>query len=371
MPITDTAHTHDPERDSVLADTSDLRSNVLDWLRRAAWPVGAFALYVAIVAHLTWPALSDLGGTMFGANGDLTGGMATWRDMVDTGHIPFLPGVIDSLNAPDGLPVRWTLNIVAWPTTTLLWIGTLAFGSTVAYTLYAIWAMPLSGLAMFLLARRVTGNPWAALVAGFATAFYPFAVVNGAGHSDFVHAWALILPIWRMLVLAEQPSRRNGLLAGAAASFAMAWTPYFFLFTVLVWGALALVGLAFAAREGNLRISSAPQLIAGGVVTLTAATMFVLNGFGPASEIRTLPKIELITYSARPYEYVLPPYGPLARLTDSPHYLATHLHGSNGSESTLYVGLSIIALAAVAIVALLLGRLPKDRLERSLRWLYW
>jgi hypothetical protein len=326
-----------------------------------AWPATAFALYLAFVLHLTWPAVSDLGGTLFGAGGDLTGGIAIWRETVDSGHVPFLPGIIHTLNAPEGLPIRWTLNLVAWPTTVLLWLGTLAFGATTAYTLYAVIAMPLSGLAVFQLARRITGNPWAALVGGFAIAFYPFAVVNGAGHSDFVHAWALVLPIWRLLVLAEQPSRRNGLMAGVAASFAMAWTPYFFLFTVLVWGALAIVGLAFAVGDGRLHTSLVPQLTAGAVVTLTAGVMLVLNGVGPASEIRTLPKIELITYSARPYEYVLPPYGPLARMIDSPHYLANHLHGSNSSESTLYVGLSIIALALVAVVALVRGRLRRSQ----------
>lgn len=351
-----------------------MRDAVASWLhsrwgQRLAWPIGAFALYAAFVIHLTWPAVSDLGGTLYGAGGDLTGGISIWRETVASGHVPFFPGVIDTLNAPEGLPVRWTLNVVAWPTTLALWAGTAAFGSTTAYTLYAIAAMPLSGLAVFQLARRITANPWAALIGGFAIAFYPFAVVNGAGHSDFVHAWALVLPIWRLLALAEEPTRRNGLFAGAAASFAMAWTPYFFLFTVLIWGTLALVGLAFALRDGRLRSSLVPQAIAAGFVVFTAGTMFTLNSFGAASEIRTLGKQELITYSARPYEYVFPPYGPLARLTDSPEYLSSHIHGSNGSESTLYVGISVIALALVAVVALLLGRLPRSQARASIAML--
>jgi hypothetical protein len=97
--------------------------------------------------------------------------------------------------------------------------------------------------------------------------------------------------------------------------------------------------------------------------------MFVLNSLGPASEIRTLPKIELITYSARPYEYVLPPYGPLARLTNSPQYLTDHIHGSNPSESTLYVGVSIIALALVALVALVRGRLLRTQARAAIAML--
>ncbi len=57
---------------------------------------------------------------------------------------------------------------------------------------------------MFLFVRRLTGHLWISLLAGWAFAFYPFAVVT-AEHPAFVHGWPFVLLAWRVLEIWGSP----------------------------------------------------------------------------------------------------------------------------------------------------------------------
>lgn len=325
----------------------------------ATQAVGAGLLYFAAACWFTWPMVTDPSHIFYGAAGDPYGTMAFFRELVEGHHNPFLPGTIADFNAPGGQPIPWARNIASMPAIAVLYALTALLGPVAAVGTFTLMAFTLSGLAMFLLARRVCGNGWAALIAGWAFAFYPFAIINAQGHYDYVHGWVLVVGVWRMLELIDRPTRRNAVLAGLGVAFGMWWTPYFILFGGVAYFALALAGLVVAWRRGKLRAAVPAQALAALLVVGFLAVLAGLStqASGESVGLRQHGVEELNTYSARVPEYVVPAaQTPLFGDRTGP-WLAKRLHGSNASESTLYVGVSTILLALLAVALALLGRL--------------
>jgi hypothetical protein len=332
--------------------------------RRWVPVVLAVGLYAALAIDLTWPLAKDLNDTIFGAYGDLTGSIASLRELVEDGENPFLPGTVEEFAAPDGRPIEWPQNIAQFSSLSLLYVLAALFGATAAFGLFVLLGFVASGTAMFLLARRLTDNLFVSFLMGFAFAFYPFAVVKAGGHTHFVHGWPFVLVLWRMLVVYDRPSLRNGLLAGAATLVSLSWSPYFLLIGGVQYATLAAVGIgvAIVRRDGSLRPQLRAQLVGAAVVvcfSLGLVTLASASGRGTGVGERTLD--ELTAFSARPYEYLVPPSGNELVGDRTGPWLAKRLHGSNFAESTLYVGLSMIALSLVALVAAVRRRLS-DRL---------
>jgi hypothetical protein len=336
------------------APTGQTRTGALNLRRLAAngWAqsLAAALAYLGCAIYLTWPLVTDLDSTLYGAAGDLTGAIATFREYVH-GHFPFLPGTLSDFNAPGGLPIRWTLNVSTLSSTAVLYGLSGAFGTVAGFGLFTLLGFIGSGLAMFLLVRRLLGHPGVAFVAGYAYAFYPFVVVKAQGHLAFVHGWVLVLVAWRLVELLEKPTIRNGAWTGAALVLAFTWSPYHILFATVIALGFAPVALALARRRNMLRPTFTALTVAAVIGLAWLGGMGLLNRAAPASEVRTHTVAEAVAYSARWKEYVIPASehpllgGPAGR------YRASHLHGSNFSENTLYVGFTILALALVGFAS--------------------
>jgi hypothetical protein len=307
--------------------------------------------YLAFAAYLTWPLITDLDTRIFGAVGDLTGAMATHRELAESGQFPFSPGTLPDFSAPDGLEVRWTLNLVTLPSFGILHVLTLLFGPIAAAGVYVLAGFTLTGLATFLLVRRLVGHGGVAFVAGFAYAFYPFVVVKAQGHVDYVHGWVLVLLAWRLLELLETPTRRNGLWAGLALVLTFAWTPYHIVFGAVMAVAVGAVALIHSWKAGRLRESAVALAIACAIGLAWPVGMALVNTAAPHSQIRTHTIDEAVAFSARAEEYVVPTSQQPFFGERAGRYRTSHMHGSNPSENTLYVGISILALALVGLIA--------------------
>lgn len=316
--------------------------------------LAATLLYAAYSVAVTWPVVTDLDGSIFGAlPGDLTGAIAHTREVVEERLFPFAPATLTDFNAPDGLEEQWVLNLATLPGTGMLYGMSFVFGAIAGHTLFTLLGYTLSGAAMFVLARRVTGSAPAALVAGFAFAFHPFAIAKGEGHLHFVHGWPIVLMLWRMLEVVEAPTRRNGLWAGAATALAMWFTPYYVLIAGVGFAAAALVALLLGWSRGTLGAHVRSIAWASAVVVALVASLGALQllaGGGEAGGLRTQSLSELTVYSARLHEFVVPDRDNL--LVETGPFLEARLHGSNFSENSLYLGLSVLALALVAAGAL-------------------
>lgn len=328
--------------------------------RRSLELVLAFALYFGFACYFTWPLVTDLAHTIYGAPGDPYGTMSFYRELVAHNHNPFLPGTVSQFNAPKGQPIPWTRDLASMPGVGTQYLLTAVFGTIPANGLYALMGYTLTGVVTFAFVRRLTGNAWAALIAGWAFSFYPYAILNGQGHDDNIQGWVLVLGIWRMVELMNRPSRRNAILAGVAVVFGMWWSPYFILLGGVAYVAGAVASLAVAWHAGRLRSTFGPQAITAAIVVVFLGFLGWLSTTGPSGNslgVRTNGVEEFNTYSARPLEYLLPDARSPLFGRDTAHYLETHLHGSNPSEATLYVGITIILLALVAFWAFMRRKL--------------
>lgn len=330
---------------------------------RYAWVLGAAALYLAYALAATWPLLSDPGGSIFGIpGGDHTGSIAYYRELAEHHIFPFAPGRIPDFDAPAGQEIPWALNVATAPSTSLLLLLTYVFGSVAAHALFTWIGFVASGVSMFVLARRVTGSPLAALVAGFGFAFYPFAINKSLGHLGYMHGWLLVLVAWRTLELAQRPTLRNGLWAGAALVLAMWWTPYFIFFAAVLFGVLGAVALVAARLRGTARKTLGALATAVGMAVGFIACLGVVQlsgGSGGGGEV-SRPFEHLIIFSARPHEFFLPDRNNLLFGGLTSDYLTEHLHGSNFSENSLYLGLSLMILALVG-AAVTVQRVWRER----------
>jgi hypothetical protein len=309
-------------------------------------------VYSAAVIQLTWPLVKDLDFIIFGAFGDLTGGMATLRELVEGHHNPFAPGHLADFSAPDGRPIEWTQNTAAFSSTSILYVLARIFGAVPASSLFMLAGFVASGTAMFLLVRRLTGNFFLSLLIGWAFAFYPFPVVKAGGHIHFTHGWPFVLIFWRMLVLYETPSLRNAVIGGLAIVVALSWSPYYLLIGGVMYAALLAVGIALPLlRRHDVARHLRAQLACAGIVCVFAGLLVLISAAsarGTGVDEHTLQA--LITYSARPFEYLVPPAGNAIFGDQTGPWLVRHIHGSNFAESTLYVGDSLVVLSLVALL---------------------
>jgi hypothetical protein len=319
----------------------------------------ASAFYLGFACYLTWPLVTGLSHSIYGAPGDPYGSIAFFRNLVEHSHNPFLPGTISQFGAPTGIPIPWPRDLASAPGTLSLYLLTAVFGGIPAFGLYTLAGYTLTGAATFLFVRRLTGNAWAALIAGWAFSFYPYAAVNGRGHPDNIQGWLPVLAAWRMVELMWHPTRRNGVLAGLAVTLCMWWSPYFILFGGILYVAVTAVALLLAWRQGSLRATLKPQLAAALIVCVFLAGLGALSTVGEAEGIgvRTHTTRELAFYAARPLEYVLPDVKSPLFGNDTRPYLAKYPADGHGFETTLYVGATVIFLALAALVALVRRRL--------------
>jgi hypothetical protein len=209
---------------------------------RRALPAGllAFAAYLAFALFVTWPWASEPRGLLFGvAGGDLTNNVAVFQQLAEERQPPFLPGDIEQVNAPEGLPTDWALHLAGIGSSATVWLLSLASGAVAAHGIVAVVGFALSALAMFLLARWVTQHAGVAFVVGLAYGFWPFMYGTGWTWPHYIHLWGFVLLTWRMLVVAETPTLRNGLLAGGAAVVAMTWIQYHLLIGGVAFATLA------------------------------------------------------------------------------------------------------------------------------------
>ncbi|MFN2134319.1 MAG: hypothetical protein ACK2UK_00080 [Candidatus Promineifilaceae bacterium] len=160
----------------------------------AAWQQALAALlaYALLSVFITWPLLADLGGQVPGKLGDayahlwtfdwVTSALLAGKSIYFTDRL-YYPVGANLLNHN----IAW-LHIAAW----LPLQGVL--GAETAYTLVYWLAIPLNGLALYLLAREHGLIPGAAFIAGLVAAFWPHIL------SHFDHP-NLILICWLPLAM--------------------------------------------------------------------------------------------------------------------------------------------------------------------------
>lgn len=330
--------------------------------RRTSWLV--LAGYTLFTLFFTWPLITKLGSAIYGGPGDLTGGIATLREYTE-GVFPFAPGRFDDFGAPEGLIVAWPLNIATFTSTLPMYMLSLVFGPYFALNMLVLTGHIVTAQATYLFARKLTGNTGAAIIAGFAFAFFPFFVIKSRGHDYFIHGWVFVLVLWRMWELAENRTRRNGLLAGGAIVVCVAWNPYFLLIGGVLAATLVVAELIRSWRDRELRSSIVALAWAAVPVGAYMFVVAVTTAVADVPGTREHPIEALTIYAARAHEYVVPhlDHTFFGGLTEE--WLNARLHGSNYAEATLYLGLSVLLLAVAGVFAAFRGKIKVPRTRTS------
>ena len=331
------------------------------WVRKAAVRIpaaaAAFAAYLTFAVFNTWPWVTDPGGILYGIiGGDLTASVAGFEQLAAERQPPFLPGTVMRLNAPEGVPVDWAVHFAGLGSSLTLWLLSIAFGSIAAHGLMAVLGFTFSASSMFLLARWIIGHAGVAFVVGLAFGYWPYMYGTGWTWPHYIHLWVLVLLVWRMLVVAESPTPRNGLLAGAAAAFAMTWIQYNLLIAGVAFATLGVVGFARSAALRRTRQQLIAQALAAAIVLLVVIGVLAAGRLGDYAGVPTRTQADAVANSARPAMYVVPgPRQPLLGDNTAPwlyrHFSPTLPEPTHTAiYADIYLGVPLLILAMVGAI---------------------
>ncbi|HVE75632.1 MAG TPA: hypothetical protein VND22_02570 [Actinomycetota bacterium] len=330
-------------------------------LRARAWKSKALVVVLFLVAAFihTAPAITDCNQTIMGGPGDATSGgvWTNWQhDELRSG--PW-PTVSPYINAPFGEPIWRPLSVSSALIQFPMWAANLFLTPVCSWNVIVFLGFVATGLTMFGLAKWLTGSTAAALFAGYVYAFSPYHVYKAEGHIGYLHSEILVLTIWAALLLWKKPGYRTGALLGLAIGAAFYIDGYYLLMAPVGAGALLVSLYLWDVARGRVDRKTAVQsgisiLTAGGVAAALSVPLLLLymGNKGDIASSLDRPRGDLITYSARPHEFVLPPrshpvFSPLIG-----DWQDRRLHYSNYSEQSLYLGWTVILLSGFAVVSL-------------------
>ncbi|GAC1575866.1 MAG: hypothetical protein NVS3B18_09620 [Candidatus Dormibacteria bacterium] len=304
----------------------------------------------------TWPVPIRPGSWMVTGPGDGWGGTAVVGATVREGLNPFAPGTIRAFNAPDGFPVSWQVNLQSWWSTVVQYSATKVFGEVAAVNLYIVLGILLTAGVTAWVVEHLVADRWIAALCGFALATCPLLAVKAGGHNSFVHLWPFPLILGTLIRAHERPTLKRGALAGLAAFVGASVSGYHLLIVVVLFGTL-ISGLGVLAlwradrRRQLVALAAAGVAFAGGMVVVVALLFILGSGTAnPDSIVRSNPREALFVSGARWYASLVPPASAALFSGETADFFKTRIHGSNPLETTLYVGLSVLALALAGVI---------------------
>jgi len=180
---------------------------------RGIWACGVvFLVYALLTLFMTYPLIARLGTHLAGDGDDMWvhywNGWWVKRVLRQGGDLYHT----DLLFHPAGVSLLY--HNFAWVNILLWLVLEPIVGGIAAYNLVYLLHIPLCGLGMFLLARRLTRSNGAALVSGLAFAFWPYRMLD-ANHPNMIATEGLpFLMLALLCLLQEKRPLRDGVVAG-------------------------------------------------------------------------------------------------------------------------------------------------------------
>lgn len=235
------------------------------------------------------------------------------------------------------------------------------------YNLTISFGYVFSGLSMFALVYALTASGYAALFSAVAFAFTAFSQMKGEGHVSGVYTGWFALLVLALLLLWRKPSWWRVPIVSLIWAGLVYTDGYYLPFSLVVvaafvTGATIVEVLARTAWQDILRRWR--DVIVAGVAALLLLVPYVALLLGNRAAIsaeRTRSLEDVTAFSARLFEYFVPPYSNPFMPAGFDQWRIDRLHGSNFTESTLYLGWIALILAAVAVVATFSPRLQAWR----------
>ncbi len=330
-------------------------SRAVWWRSPSLVIIGASTAYALVV---TYPVVFNLGSMIYGYPGDATGTVATyefWAQALRQHQSIFENNL---WGAPYG--AGWQAVPFAVISLALASLSAL-LGGIGAYNLEVLASFPLTAWTTYLVARRFGCRPLAAAFAGLAFAFIPYHIEKAQGHAGQTHtelfsATLLFLMRWR-----QGGSRWNLAGAGTVAGVTL-WIDYYFAFidaflVATFFAASFLRGKGGESWWPRLRTHVVAALILGlataafvPVTVLVAERGSLAGSLAAQTASFNQSLAEVRVYSSRPFEFLLPYHAnPLVpkRVVD---YETSRLHYSNFTEQSLFIGYTVMVLAALWVL---------------------
>ncbi len=261
----------------------------------------AAAFSAALAVLLTWPqALSP--GTAVSAHGDPF--FSIWRIAWVAHALATDPSRLFDANIfhPETGTLAYSdatllQGVLAAP---LLWARV---PSVLVYNLLLLTGIAGSGLAMFVLARSVTGSLLPSLVASAIFELAPYRIEH------FMHLelqWTMWMPLtfWAILLTFDAPSWKHGALAGLFLWLQILSCVYYGVFLGLAAGALV-AALALVRPWATLR--ALPWLTLGAAMAVALSLPYALQYLGVSETVGSRPLEAIREYSATPASYLASP----------------------------------------------------------------
>ena len=310
--------------------------------------------------------------------GDATAGFL-WLNFADPGIDPFLSSTT-LVNYPFGEK----LGSATFVTYLALWlpirVASYLFGAVAGINIVMLCGFIGGAMAGYWLLKRLTGSIAIALFAGIAIAFVPYNLYKSSSHIAYIFTIVFVFILASFMALWTRPTKKRGLLFGAAIALAFYTDGYYLLLASVMVLGLIVSGVLFSfIRRVNLadyrkKISS--LFIALVTLLVLCVPIFGVQLFQGADIKNTLSSsrsdigAELHAYQTKVMDFILPsPTNPLFESTGESQTLDSYKNlRSNSTESMTYIGFILILLVVVGItLAVIKVFLPRQSSLGSLK----
>ncbi len=282
------------------ADAAPLERQPRQGNRRIVGGLLIVGLFSALTLVMTYPQIRGMGTHVSFNDGDPL--FSAWRLAWVAHQLPRDPLNLFNANIfhpePRTLALSDAMLVPALMAAPLLWLGV---PQLVAYNLVFLASFALSGAAMFLLVRSLTGQSGAALVAGFIFAFLPYRYMHYP-HLELQVAQWMPLCLWALHRTVRTGRLRDGLLTGLFLALQALSSLYYgiFLATFMVpVGAALLIGQRASSIKASIR-----SLAAGGVLAAVLIVPVILPYLAVRHNVGERTVSEITFYSATAKNYL-------------------------------------------------------------------
>lgn len=309
-----------------------------------------FSLLSVLTVAYTWPLATELKSAFFGFPGDSLSGIwgLWWLDLcTSTGH-PFQK--VDYLAYPFG----WDFSNAPLPYLFIAesYVFVKLFGDMAAFNLMKLLSFPLVGLTTFYFLHYITRDRLASALFGAAFAFSPYHTVHMMAH--FANLYWLPLCFLFLLKTLREGGYMNAALFGLSWGLLTADNAYFGFFTGLLIPVFMLFHFDSIKERGALYWAKAGAVAAAVfmIVVMPFAWPAIMSSIAPApgaTGVESRRLSDLFIFSAKPLDYLMPSiHNPfLGWLV--PDLGTGPLKGHRYTEHTLYLGYTVLILAAIAL----------------------
>lgn len=318
--------------------------------RKIPFGLSYFSLLCLLTVIYAWPLAAELKSAFFGFPGDSLSGIwgLWWLDYsTSIGH-PFQQ--VDYLAYPFG----WDFSNAPLPYIFIAvsYVFVKLFGDMAAFNLMKLLSFPLAGLTTFYFLHYLTKDRLASALFGAAFAFSPYHTVHLMAH--FANLYWLPLCFLFLLKSLREGGYMNAALFGLSWGLLAADNAYFGFFTGL------LIPVFILFHLDSIKGRGASYWVKAGAVAAAAFVVVIMPVAWPAIKASIAPDpgatgvesrrlSDLFIFSAKPLDYLMPSvHNPfLGWLV--PDLGTGPLKGHRYTEHTLYLGYTVIALAALAL----------------------